>query len=93
MSSINLNKMRVRANYLNRSAKQAFYTARKRSGDINRIAEMTGYSTSHISNIISGRRNINDTIADAMYKISSRRMKNSEKPEMADYDLEFVMSW
>jgi|688.fasta_scaffold270817_3 hypothetical protein len=93
MSSINLNKMRVRVNYLNRSAKQAFYTARKRSGDATRIAETTGYSVSHISNVMAGRRKVNDTIANAMYKISSRRMKNSEKPEMADYDLEFVMSW
>ena len=48
MSSNNLNKMRVRVNYLNRSAKQAFYTARKRSGDATRIAETTGYSVSHI---------------------------------------------
>jgi hypothetical protein len=93
MSSINLYIMKVRANYLNRSAKQAFYTARKRSGDVTRIAETTGYSTSHISNVMAGRRRINDTIANEMYNVSRRRMKNSEKPEMADYDLEFVMSW
>ena len=85
--------MKVRANYLNRSAKQAFYTARKRSGDVTRIAEATGYSTSHISNVISGRRNVNDIIANEMYNISRRRMKNSDKPEMVDYDFEFVVSW
>ena len=88
MSSINLYIMKVRANYLNRSAKQAFYTARKRSGDVTRIAETTGYSASHISNVMAGRRKINDTIANEMYNVSRRRMKNSEKPEMADYDLE-----
>ena len=93
MSSINLYIMKVRANYLNRSAKQAFYTARKRSGDVTRIAETTGYSASHISNVMAGRRKINDTIANEMYNVSRRRMKNSEKPEMADYDLEFVVSW
>jgi hypothetical protein len=92
MSPINLNKMRVRANYLNRSAKQAFYTARKRSGDATRIAETTGYSVSHISNVMAGRRNVNDTIANEMYNVSRRRMKNSERLEMADYDFEFVMS-
>jgi hypothetical protein len=42
---------------------------------------------------MAGRRKINDTIANEMYNVSRRRMKNSEKPEMADYDLEFVMSW
>ena len=84
--------MRVRANYLNRSAKQAFYTARKRSGDATRIAETTGYSVSHISNVVAGRRNVNDTIANEMYNVSRRRMKNSERLEMADYDFEFVMS-
>jgi ABC-type molybdenum transport system ATPase subunit/photorepair protein PhrA len=62
---------------LNRTAKQAFFTARKRSGDASRISEMTGYSTSHVTSIMNGNRNVNDTVANAMYSISARRQKNS----------------
>ena len=64
---------------LNRTAKQAFYVARSRKGDVTRLSENTGYSVSHISNVLSGRRSVNNTIANAMYRMSYRRMKNSEK--------------
>ena len=64
---------------LNRTAKQAFYVARSRRGDVTRLSENTGYSVSHISNILAGRRSVNDTIANSMYRMSYRRMKNSEK--------------
>ncbi len=64
---------------LNSTAKLAFYSARKREGDTNRIADMTGYSTSHISNIVNGNRSINQPVANAMYSISRRRQKNSER--------------
>lgn len=64
---------------LNRTAKQAFYVARSRRGDVTRLSENTGYSVSHISNILAGRRSINDIIANSMYRMSYRRMKNSEK--------------
>ena len=67
---------------LNSTAKLAFYNARKRSGDTQRIADMTGYSTSHITNITNGARSVNEDVADAMYSISRRRQKNSER-EMA----------
>jgi len=60
---------------LNRTAKLAFYNARQRKGDTARLAETTGYSTSHVSNIINGRRSINDQVASAMYSMSRRRMK------------------
>jgi hypothetical protein len=63
---------------LNSTAKLAFFNARKRTGDVQRIAEMTGYSVSHIKNIANGHRNINDEVANAMYKISARRQKVSE---------------
>lgn len=63
---------------LNSTAKLAFYNARKRPNDVARLAEVTGYSTSHISNVINGNRSINPTIANAMYRISSRRQKTSE---------------
>ena len=68
----------VRANYMNRTAKLAFFKARKRTGDVTRVAETVGYSTSHVSNTISGTRRINNTIANAMYSLTRRRIKNSE---------------
>jgi len=43
---------------LNRTAKLAFYNARQRQGDTARLAETTGYSTSHVSNIINGNRSV-----------------------------------
>ncbi len=64
---------------LNRTAKQAFYVARSRKGDVTRLSENTGYSMSHISNVLAGRRSVNNTIANSMYRMSYRRMKNSEK--------------
>jgi hypothetical protein len=64
---------------LNSTAKLAFYNARKRSGDTQRIADMTGYSTSHITNIMNGNRSVNEDVASAMYNITRRRQKNSER--------------
>jgi transcriptional regulator with XRE-family HTH domain len=64
---------------LNSTAKLAFYNARKRSGDTQRIADMTGYSTSHITNITNGNRSVNEDVASAMYNITRRRQKNSER--------------
>ena len=67
---------KVRANYLNRTSKLSFCTHRKRTGDVTRLAEETGYSTSHISNMISGARRITDNVANAMYMLTRRRQKN-----------------
>lgn len=61
---------------LNRTAKLAHYSARRRQGDLYRISEKTGYSVSHISNMIAGRRSVTDTVATAMYSLSSQRPKN-----------------
>ena len=63
---------------LNRTAKLAFYNARQRKGDTTRLAEMTGYSVSHVSNIINGRRSVNQNVANAMYSMSRRRMKTMD---------------
>jgi transcriptional regulator with XRE-family HTH domain len=63
---------------LNRTAKLAFYNARQRKGDTTRLAEMTGYSVSHVSNIINGRRSVNQDVANAMYSMSRRRMKTMD---------------
>jgi hypothetical protein len=69
---------KVRANYLNRTAKLSFFTHRQRTGDLTRLSEETGYSVSHLSNITSFRRRVNNTIANAMYNLTRRRMKNTE---------------
>lgn len=63
---------------MNRTAILSFYSKRTRQGDVQRIAEATGYSESHISNVKAGRRRINDTIADAMYYISRRRVRQEQ---------------
>jgi len=69
---------KVRANYLNRTAKLAFFKARRRQGDVNRISEETGYSSRMVYYTLTGERKVNNTIANAMYTIASRRQKNSE---------------
>ena len=69
---------KVRANYLNRTAKLSFFTHRQKTGDLTRLSEETDYSVSHLSNITNGRRRVNDTIANAMYNLTSRRMKKAE---------------
>ena len=63
---------------LNKTAKLAFYNARKRSGDTAVLAENTGYTTRFVNYVLAGERSINDTLANAMYNMSRRRVKNSE---------------
>ena len=72
---------KVRANYLNRTAKLSFFTHRQRTGDLTRLSEETGYSVSHLSNVTSLRRRVNNEIANAMYMLTRRRVKNSELAE------------
>ena len=67
---------KVRANYLNRTAKLSFFTHRQRQGDVQRLAEETGYSTRMIYYILNGERKVNNTIANAMYNLTRRRQKN-----------------
>ena len=69
---------KVRANYLNRTAKLSFFKHRQRQGDVNRIAEETGYSPRMIYYTLTGERRVNNTIANAMYMVARRRQKNEE---------------
>jgi len=64
---------------LNRTAKLSFFNSRKRTGDVTRLAESTGYSVSHVSNVVSGVRSVPQDLANEMYNISRRHMKNSER--------------
>ena len=63
---------------LNRTAKLAFYKARERKGDTPLLAEQTGFTTRFIDYVKTGSRKVNNELADAMYTLSRRRVKNSE---------------
>ncbi len=52
--------------------------SRKRRNDVTKISEATGFSHSHVSNTLAGRR-FNKTIVDAAYDITRRRMANDVK--------------
>jgi hypothetical protein len=49
-----------------------------RTGDISRVAEATGYSTTHVSDVVSGRR-FNESILNRAYDMTRGRMSNTKK--------------
>lgn len=57
--------------------KMSVFLSRKRRGDITRIADDMDYSVSHVSRVTRGLRN-NEQILNHAYRISYRRVKNSE---------------
>ena len=69
---------KVRANYLNRTAKLSFFTHRQRTGDVARLADETGYTERMIYYVVRGERRVNQTIANAMYNLTRRRMKSED---------------
>ena len=69
---------RVRANYLNRTAKLQFFKNRQRNGDVQRLADETGYTERMVYYVLRGERRVNKTIANAMYNLTRRRMHNEE---------------
>jgi hypothetical protein len=68
---------KVRANYLNRTAKLSFFKNRQRNGDVTKIADTTGYSERMIYYILAGERRVNQIVANAMYNLTRRRLKNT----------------
>jgi hypothetical protein len=72
------NQTKVRANYMNKTAKLAFYNARKREGDTTRLAEETGFTTRFVNYVKRGERSVNETLANAMYNLARRRTKTNE---------------
>ena len=62
---------------LNPVYKIVAFTEAKRRGDVARIADETGYTTSMVSKTLRGLRN-NESILSEAYRISYRRVKNSE---------------
>lgn len=69
---------KVRANYLNRTAKLSFFKNRQRNGDVAKLADTTGYSERMIYYVLAGERRVNQVIANAMYNLTRRRMRNEE---------------
>ena len=69
---------KVRANYLNRTAKLSFFKNRQRNGDVQRLSDETGYTERMIYYVLRGERRVNQTIANAMYNLTRRRMRNED---------------
>jgi len=53
---------------------------RRKKGDIVAIAQELGYSSSHVGNVLAGRR-FNDTITNTAYRMAYRRETLQEKLE------------
>lgn len=64
--------------HLNPVYKIVAFTESKRRNDINTVAEMTGYSKSHVSNTLRGRRN-NESIVNKAYRLVRSRETNLQK--------------
>ena len=55
---------------------RATWEDRRRDLDIARVAERTGYSPSHVSNMVNRRRRMNESVAKEFYRISRNRVDN-----------------
>ena len=66
------------ANYRTRTyiQKSAMSNRRLREGDITRIADRTGYSTTHVSDVLSGRR-FNNRIMNQAFDMLRGRKENA----------------
>jgi len=49
-----------------------------RTGDISKIAEETGYSATHVSDVVSGKY-FNDSIVNRIYDLTRNRVSNAVK--------------
>lgn len=58
--------------------KAALVNRKLRAGDITRIAENTGYSNTHVSDVISGKY-FNDQLLNAAYDMTRGRVSNVKK--------------
>ena len=62
-----------------RSTKVQMFKARQRKGDLQTLSNMTGFSTSHVSNVLANRRSDSfPSIVETAYKLSYRRKPNSK---------------
>lgn len=63
--------------FLSEVQKVAQFQQKRRRGDVTEIALNTGYSRSHASNVLAGRRN-NPSITSAAYRMANRRLTNEQ---------------
>lgn len=49
-----------------------------RTGDVTRVAETTGFSTTHVSDVLSGKY-FNDSIVNEAYDMTRGRISNAVK--------------
>ena len=70
---------------LNRTAKLAYFTARKRDGDVKKISEEVGSRTDYVRRMLNGERKINYDVADYAYHMTRNRKRNSEIGYYAEY--------
>lgn len=63
---------------ISNTKKLKFFTSRKRIGDVNTIADKTGYSSTYVSKVLNGRVQPNEYILDTAYLVARRRKTNRE---------------
>jgi hypothetical protein len=56
----------------------SFFKNRQRNGDVARLSDETGYTERMIYYTLTGERRVNDIIANAMYNLTRRRMRNED---------------
>lgn len=49
-----------------------------RTGDITKVAESTGFSTTHVSDVAAGKY-VNESIVNSLYDLTRGRISNPEK--------------
>jgi hypothetical protein len=65
----------LKLTYIQKAAK---VNRKLRTGDITRVAEATGYSITHVSDVVSGKK-FNDSLMNAAYNITRGRISNAVK--------------
>jgi hypothetical protein len=63
---------------LNYTQKVSRVNRKLRTGDITKVANTTGYSTTHVSEVLSGKYE-NDRIVNEAYDLTRNRMSNATK--------------
>jgi hypothetical protein len=56
-------------------AKIASINSRRRTGDVTKVSERTGYSTTHVSDVLNGHY-VNKSIINSAYDMTRGRIQN-----------------
>ena len=62
-------------NKISLMAKIASINSRRRTGDVTRVSERTGYSTAHVSDVLNGHY-VNEQIINSAYDMTRGRIQN-----------------